>query len=227
MRKTALSAIVFAALTLFAAQGAPKASAETSNTNQPATQQVTAPAAATPPAPTIVVVAPGDTLTKIATDQSSTYQRIYDANTQIADPDLIHPNDQLRIPTPEEQLASREIPANTLAPVAAAPQPASSAAAPRTQVQNTVVRPTAKASVAAPAAADGSVWDRIAACESGGNWAINTGNGYYGGLQFTQATWSGAGGLAYAPRADLATRDQQIAIASKLSLSNWPVCGSR
>lgn len=74
---------------------------------------------------------------------------------------------------------------------------------------------------------DGSMWDRIAACESGGNWSINTGNGYYGGLQFTIQTWLGAGGGKYAPRADLATREQQIAIASKLALSNWPVCGSR
>lgn len=71
-----------------------------------------------------------------------------------------------------------------------------------------------------------SVWDSIAACESGGNWSINTGNGYYGGLQFSQPTWEGAGGLAYAPRADLATREQQIAVASGLAFSNWPHCGA-
>ncbi len=72
-----------------------------------------------------------------------------------------------------------------------------------------------------------SPWDRIAQCESGGNWATNTGNGYYGGLQFTQSTWEAAGGLQYAKRADLATRQQQITVASTLALSNWPVCGSR
>jgi hypothetical protein len=70
-----------------------------------------------------------------------------------------------------------------------------------------------------------TIWDRIARCESGGNWAINTGNGYYGGLQFTSSTWLSAGGGQYAPRADLATREQQIAVASGLSLSNWPQCG--
>ena len=70
----------------------------------------------------------------------------------------------------------------------------------------------------------GICWDCIADCESGGNWSINTGNGYYGGLQFSQATWEGAGGLRYAPRADLATREQQIAIASTRSLGNWPHC---
>lgn len=74
---------------------------------------------------------------------------------------------------------------------------------------------------------DTSMWDAIAACESGGNWSTNTGNGYYGGLQFSQPTWEGAGGLAYAPRADLATREQQIAVASGLALSNWPHCGAR
>ncbi|HEV7195164.1 MAG TPA: transglycosylase family protein, partial [Pedococcus sp.] len=76
-----------------------------------------------------------------------------------------------------------------------------------------------------------SVWDAVAACESSGNWAINTGNGFYGGLQFTPSTWSGFGGTAYAPRADLATRDQQIAIAQRVLASQgpgaWPVCSVR
>ena len=56
-------------------------------------------------------------------------------------------------------------------------------------------------------------WDAVARCESGGNWSINTGNGFYGGLQFTSSTWSAFGGGPYAPRADLASRSQQIAIA--------------
>ncbi|RYG77604.1 resuscitation-promoting factor [Yimella sp. RIT 621] len=60
------------------------------------------------------------------------------------------------------------------------------------------------------------MWDRIAQCESGGNWSINTGNGYYGGLQFAQGTWAAMGGTAFAPRADLASRAQQITIANKL-----------
>jgi uncharacterized protein YabE (DUF348 family) len=61
-----------------------------------------------------------------------------------------------------------------------------------------------------------AIWDEIAQCESGGNWSINTGNGYYGGLQFNQATWASNGGTAYAARADLATKSQQIAIADKV-----------
>ena len=73
-----------------------------------------------------------------------------------------------------------------------------------------------------------SVWDRVAACESGGNWSINTGNGFYGGLQFTSSTWAAYGGTAYASRADLASREAQIAVAQKTLAGQgpgaWPVC---
>jgi len=76
--------------------------------------------------------------------------------------------------------------------------------------------------------AGNTVWDRIAQCESGGNWSINTGNGYYGGLQFAQSSWVAAGGLRYAPRADLATRTEQIRVAQTLQQMQgwgaWPVC---
>lgn len=69
-------------------------------------------------------------------------------------------------------------------------------------------------------------WDAIANCESGGNWHINTGNGYYGGLQFSESTWVAEGGTKYASRADLASKSEQIAVASHMNLGNWPVCGS-
>ena len=64
----------------------------------------------------------------------------------------------------------------------------------------------------AAAATDGE-WDQVARCESGGNWGINTGNGFYGGVQFTSSTWASHGGGQYAPSAQLATKDQQIAVA--------------
>ncbi|AWZ09918.1 MULTISPECIES: transglycosylase family protein [unclassified Streptomyces] len=60
-------------------------------------------------------------------------------------------------------------------------------------------------------------WDAIARCESSGNWRANTGNGHYGGLQFTQSSWNAAGGRRYAPRADLATKAEQIATARRLA----------
>ena len=76
-----------------------------------------------------------------------------------------------------------------------------------------------------------SVWDAVAACESGGNWHINTGNGYYGGLQFSSSTWRAYGGGSYASRADLASKSQQIAIAQRVLASQgpgaWPVCSVR
>ncbi|PMC76256.1 MULTISPECIES: resuscitation-promoting factor [unclassified Brachybacterium] len=84
---------------------------------------------------------------------------------------------------------------------------------------------------AAPAEPSGSVWDRLAQCESGGNWSINTGNGYYGGLQFNRGTWLAYGGGQYAPTANLATREQQIAIAKKTQAAQgwgaWPACTAR
>lgn len=85
----------------------------------------------------------------------------------------------------------------------------------------------------APAAhaAPDSDWDRLAQCEAGGNWQINTGNGYYGGLQFSPSTWRAYGGGEYAPYAHLATREQQIAIAEKVLAGQgwgaWPSCSAR
>ncbi|ORW36767.1 resuscitation-promoting factor RpfA [Mycobacterium paraense] len=80
----------------------------------------------------------------------------------------------------------------------------------------------------AAAATDGE-WDQVARCESGGNWGINTGNGYHGGVQFSAATWSSHGGGEYAPSAELATKEQQIAVAERVLATQgkgaWPVCG--
>ncbi|MFC9295650.1 transglycosylase family protein [Streptomyces sp. NPDC057011] len=80
-------------------------------------------------------------------------------------------------------------------------------------------------------AASVDTWNKVAACESTNNWHINTGNGYYGGLQFSQGTWRAFGGTAYAARADLATKDQQIAVAEKVLKGQgpqaWPNCGKQ
>ncbi|MEU7719012.1 transglycosylase family protein [Streptomyces tibetensis] len=80
-------------------------------------------------------------------------------------------------------------------------------------------------------AADMDTWNKVAACESTNNWSINSGNGFYGGLQFTQSTWEAYGGRAYAARADLASKDQQIAVAEKVldgqGPGAWPVCSVR
>ncbi|MFJ5301255.1 transglycosylase family protein [Streptomyces sp. NPDC088350] len=79
-------------------------------------------------------------------------------------------------------------------------------------------------------AATASEWDTVASCESGGNWSINTGNGYYGGLQFSASTWAAYGGTAYASTANQASKSQQIAVAEKVLAAQgkgaWPTCGT-
>lgn len=99
-------------------------------------------------------------------------------------------------------------------------------------VAATIKRGAKKPTTASAAAvASGSVWDQLAQCESGGNWSINTGNGFTGGLQFVDSTWLGLGGGVYAPQAYLATREQQIAIAEKVLAAQgwgaWPACTAK
>ncbi|HLS79647.1 MAG TPA: transglycosylase family protein [Nocardia sp.] len=97
--------------------------------------------------------------------------------------------------------------------------------------QPRTVRKGAKPGTEVPPVRDGHLWDALAECESNGNWSINTGNGYYGGIQFDQSTWERQGGLRYAPRADLATREEQIAIAEVTRANQgwgaWPACTGR
>ena len=94
---------------------------------------------------------------------------------------------------------------------------------------STAVAVGGSVALAAPAQAS-TVWDAVAQCESGGNWSINTGNGYYGGLQFNKGTWLAYGGDQYASSAHLATREQQIAIAEKVLAAQgwgaWPACSA-
>lgn len=120
------------------------------------------------------------------------------------------------------------------AEVLVAPALPTPAAVPMEATLVTVATPRPAPRAAAPVTGgtvDGSVWDRLAQCESGGNWAINTGNGYYGGLQFDYGTWHAYGGGAYAQYAHQATREQQIAIAEKLHAARgfqpWPACRAK
>ena len=94
-----------------------------------------------------------------------------------------------------------------------------------------LVRIGAKPGTEVPAVQQAGAWDALSGCEAGGNWAINTGNGFYGGVQFDQNTWERNGGLRYAQRADLATREEQIAIAevtrARQGWGAWPTCSGR
>lgn len=162
----------------------------------------------------IVVVEAGDTLTQIAERENTTVERLFFANTGIQRPDIINPGDQLRIPRAEESLVAREIPAAPAPVAVVAPAPSQASASPR--------------SSSAPVAAGGSVWDQLATCEAGGNWAINTGNGYYGGLQFNLSSWQAVGGTGLPSDA---SRDEQIMRGQMLQARQgwgaWPSCSSK
>ncbi len=97
--------------------------------------------------------------------------------------------------------------------------------------RNGVLRVGAKPGTEVPPVTNGPVWDALAQCEAGGNWAINTGNGFFGGVQFDQNTWERNGGVRYAARADLATKEEQIAIAevtrARQGWGAWPTCSGR
>lgn len=122
--------------------------------------------------------------------------------------------------------------ARTSEEVAAPPVPAPPAEVAMEATLVTIPTPKPAPVAAAPQRVvtfDGdTVWDQLAQCESGGNWAINTGNGYYGGLQFDLSTWAGYGGLEFAERPDLASREQQIIVAERLHAARgfqpWPAC---
>ncbi len=177
--------------------------------------------------PKIVEVVKGDSLSKIAKANESTYVRIYDANVEVKDPDVIYPGQKVRIPKADEQLVSRGMPAE-----APAPKPASKVQAKKPAAKKQAAAPKKQATKpiasTAPAVANGSVWDRLAQCESGGNWAINTGNGYYGGLQFLPATWRGVGGTGL-PHQN--SREEQIKRAEILlarsGWGQWPACAKK
>ncbi|MGH3354878.1 MAG: transglycosylase family protein [Nocardioidaceae bacterium] len=100
----------------------------------------------------------------------------------------------------------------------------------RIEVHGTKERPEPEPAPAPDYSGGGTVWDELAECESGGNWATNTGNGYYGGLQFSSETWQAYGGGAYASTADQASREAQIAIAEKVQAAQgwgaWPSCAA-
>jgi nucleoid-associated protein YgaU len=174
-------------------------------------------------------IRPGDTLSAIAArayGSAADWPAIWWANRrQVPDPDMITTGQRLALPS------SHQVPpwlarAALAAAAAARPAPAAPAgAAPADPAA------AAQASSPAPASSGGVNWSAIAACESGGNWAASTGNGFYGGLQFTEQTWLANGGGRYASSANLATPAQQVAVAQNVLASQgigaWPACGAR
>lgn len=170
------------------------------------------------------LVKSGDTLSEISRDHlgnSGEWPTVWNLNQKvIVDPNLIYPGQDLSLPLINAPTAHVDAHADVHIEGEVR------------SISHPLWRPPGTAPIApAPAWRSGVNWDAVARCESSGNWHINTGNGFYGGLQFTAGTWHAYGGGAYAPRADLATREQQIMIAERVragqGIGAWPVCGHR
>ncbi len=176
--------------------------------------------------PASYTVQAGDSLSAIAAHaygSAADWPAVWWANRrQLANPSVIAAGQRLRLPASDEvaawmaRAARAAIPRTTRAAPGSAPQ-----AGPAAPVQ---------AAAPVPASSDGVNWSAIAACESGGNWSADTGNGFYGGLQFTEQTWLAYGGGQYASSANEASESQQIAVAQQVlagqGIGAWPVCGA-
>jgi LysM repeat protein len=167
----------------------------------------------------------GDNLSKLAKRAKlASWRPIWDLNKKIKHPNLIYPGQKLLIPAKGEKVKHRPLPALVVTRAvsqerSAAPASSSGASSSR---RSTVTRSASTSSVG------GGVWDRLAQCESGGNWGISTGNGYSGGLQFAQGTWRANGGSGSAHNA---SRSEQIRVAERIRASQgwgaWPACSSK
>jgi LysM repeat protein len=202
MRKTAFLAAIFVAATMFVLRGSSVSAAKLNKTVM---------------SKKTVVVKPGDSLSSIATTNNTTYERVFYANKKIADPDVIYPGQKLRIPGKKEKLKKRPLATVQLA------APVASGTGSVASYQSAAPRPA----VSAPSVGAG-VWDQLAACESGGNWAINTGNGFYGGLQFTISSWAAVGGSGLpssASRAEQIMRGKML--QARQGWGAWPACSAK
>ncbi len=203
MRKTALLAAIFVATFMFVTSSHQVSAAKQSEGKKKEK---------------IVVVQSGDSLSAIATNHKTTYERLFYANKKIQDPNVIHPGEKVRIPGKKEKLKKRAMP-GAITTQSVVTQPVQSTyAAPSPQPQPAV----------ATSSAGAGVWDQIAACESGGNWAINTGNGYYGGLQFSASSWRAVGGQGLphqASKAEQIKRGQML--QARQGWGAWPACTAR
>ena len=169
----------------------------------------------------------GDTLSAIAHHEygkTADWPAIWWANRhQISNPNLISAGARLRLPGSDKVKAVLDRAARAVSAASSAPAQSPSSVS--------TVSGSAPAVTAVPAYSGSGVnWYAIAACESGGNWGINTGNGFYGGLQFSEGTWLANGGGQYASTAAGASASEQIAVANRVLASQgigaWPVCGA-
>jgi transglycosylase-like protein/LysM domain-containing protein len=171
------------------------------------------------------VVEQGDTLSAIAKRAKlPSWRPIWDLNKTIEHPNLIHPGQRLLLPARGEKVKHRPLPTMAVTRVVAEERPA----APASNSGSGSGSGSGNSSATASAPAGGGVWDSLAQCESGGNWGINTGNGYSGGLQFAPGTWRAHGGTGSAHNA---SREEQIRVAERVRASQgwgaWPACSAK
>jgi hypothetical protein len=185
--------------------------------------------------PASYTVHQGDTLSVIAAHaygNAADWPAIWWANRhQVPNPNMITAGQRLRMPASGHVSARTAHAALAAIPAPPAPAPASAAAqAPAGSGSQADPPATTPVYTGTPASSGGANWSAIAACESGGNWSANTGNGFYGGLQFTEQTWLAYGGGQYAPSANMASESEQIAVADRVlagqGIGAWPVCGA-
>ena len=186
--------------------------------------------------PASYTVRPGDTLSAIAAHaygRGADWPAVWWVNRHhVANPNMITAGQRLRLPA-SGHVSARMAHAALAAIPAARPAPASAPAPAQAQAGSASQAdppPVAPVSTGVPASSSGVNWSAIAACESGGNWSADTGNGFYGGLQFTEQTWLAYGGGQYASSANLASESEQIAVADRVlagqGIGAWPVCGA-
>jgi LysM repeat protein len=166
----------------------------------------------------------GDTLAEIAAahglDEVDGWRDIFDANEDLENPDLIVAGQVLDIPAEDADFERRELPGAE--PAQAAPAPAAATTTEQTATEQTATPAPETSSTGA------GVWDRLAQCESSGNWSANTGNGYYGGLQFSLSSWNWVGGSGYPHEASKGEQIQRAEILkSRQGWSAWPACSSK
>lgn len=172
-----------------------------------------------------VTVKRGDNLSKLAKHHDSTALRMFYANKKISNPDLIYPGEDLKVPAKNAKLTPRPVPQNTVTVMA--PQPTHPiASTPEVKPEVASAPETSQTNYATSSdQVSGGIWDSIAACESGGNWHINTDNGFYGGLQFTLSSWQAVGGSGLPSNASKAEQISRAKILqSEQGWGAWPVC---
>ena len=168
-------------------------------------------------------VEPGDTLKEIATDHdAATSWQDLAAINDLDDPDLIFPGTVLELTGD----ATAAAPQPEAAPEAA-PQPEAEPA-PEPEAAPEPEPEPEPAPAESTSGVDGATWDRLAECESNGDWSINTGNGYYGGLQFAQSSWEWVGGSGMPHEASRAEQiDRAEVLLQRQGWDAWPACSSQ